>query len=245
MIKAEVGHYEKVRQEVKLASGDYIDLKAYEPAMRHLLDTYIRAEESETLSAFDDMTLVQLVVERGEAAIDSLPGGIRGNHDAVAETIENNVRRIIIDEMAVNPKYYEKMSELLDALITQRKQEAIDYKAYLEKIVALTKRVSGPDSERYPPAINSPARRALYDNLKDVPGLEALIQTPNWVADPTADVAEAATQAVDDAVRKIKKADWRGNKFKEQEVRLAIKKVLQDDALVAKVFEIVKAQHAY
>ena len=76
-IKAEVGHYEKVRQEVKLASGDYIDLKAYEPAMRHLLDTYIRADESETLSAFDDMTLVQLVVERGEAAIDSLPGGIR------------------------------------------------------------------------------------------------------------------------------------------------------------------------
>ena len=138
-IKAEVDHYEKVRQEVKLASGDYIDLKAYEPAMRHLLDTYIRAEESETLSAFDDMTLVQMVVERGEAAIDSLPGGIRGNRDAVAETIENNIRRIIIDETTVNPKYYEKMSELLDALINQRKQEAIDYKVYLENIVALTK----------------------------------------------------------------------------------------------------------
>ena len=89
--------------------------------------------------------------------------GIRENRDAVAETIENNVRRIIIDETAVNPKYYEKMSELLDALINQRKQEAIDYKAYLEKIVALTRRVSSPVSERYPPAINSPARRALYD----------------------------------------------------------------------------------
>ena len=100
-IRAEVDHYEKVRQEVKLSSGDYIDLKMYEPAMRHLLDTYIRAEESETLSTFDDMTLVQLVVERGEAAIDSLPDGIRGNRDAVAETIENNVRRIIINEMAV------------------------------------------------------------------------------------------------------------------------------------------------
>ena len=48
-IKAEVDHYEKVRAEVKLASGDYIDMKMYEPAMRHLLDTYIRAEESEKL----------------------------------------------------------------------------------------------------------------------------------------------------------------------------------------------------
>ena len=130
-IKAEVDHYEKVRQEVKLASGDYIDLKMYEPAMRHLLDTYIRAEESEPLSAFDDMTLIQLIVERGEAAIDALPEGIRKNPEAVAETIENNVRRLIIDEMAVNPKYYEKMSALLDALIRQRKQEAMDYKAYL------------------------------------------------------------------------------------------------------------------
>ena len=116
-IGAEVGYYEKVRQEVKLASGDYIDLKMYEPAMRHLLDTYIRAEDSEQLSAFDDVTLMQLIVERGDAAVDALPEGIRKNREAVAETIENNVRRLIIDETAVNPKYYEKMSELLDALI--------------------------------------------------------------------------------------------------------------------------------
>ncbi|MEA1926815.1 MAG: YgjP-like metallopeptidase domain-containing protein, partial [Candidatus Auribacterota bacterium] len=37
--------------------GDYIDMKMYEPAMRHLLDTYIRAEDSEKISAFDDMNL--------------------------------------------------------------------------------------------------------------------------------------------------------------------------------------------
>jgi type I restriction enzyme, R subunit len=43
-IKAEVDHYSKVRDEVKLSSGDYIDLKAYEPAMRYLIDTYIRTE---------------------------------------------------------------------------------------------------------------------------------------------------------------------------------------------------------
>ena len=36
--KPEVTHYENVRQEIKLASGDYVDLKVYEPDMRHLLD---------------------------------------------------------------------------------------------------------------------------------------------------------------------------------------------------------------
>ena len=68
-------HFENVRNEVKLNSGDYIDLKLYEPAMRHLIDTYIRAEDSEKLSAFDDLSLVQLIVERGAEAIDALPEG--------------------------------------------------------------------------------------------------------------------------------------------------------------------------
>ncbi len=95
--------------------------------MRHLIDAYIRAEESEKVSAFDDLSLVQLIVERGGDAVEALPDGIRKNTDATAETIENNVRRLIIDESPINPKYYEKMSELLDALIAQRKQEALDY----------------------------------------------------------------------------------------------------------------------
>ncbi len=224
-IKAEVNHYEKVREEVKLASGDYIDMKMYEPAMRHLLDTYIRAEESEKLSAFDDMTLVELIVERGEAAVDSLPNGIRESHEAVAETIENNVRRLIIDEMAVNPKYYEKMSDLLEALIQARKQEAMDYKAYLAKIVELTKKVGKPEIESsYPTSINSPARRALFDNL---------------------DQNEVLAAQVDKAIRNVKKAGWRGNRFKKREVRIAIKSVLEDDSLVDTIFEIVENQRDY
>ena len=150
-IKKEVTFYENLRNEVKLHSGDAIDLKMYEPAMRHLIDTYIRAEESEKVSAFDDLSLVQLIVERGADAVKALPEGIRKNKEAVAETIENNVRKLIIDESPINPKYYEKMSELLDALIEQRRQEALDYAAYLAKIVELTKQAkNGPGGAAYP-----------------------------------------------------------------------------------------------
>ncbi|MGH6689901.1 MAG: type I restriction endonuclease subunit R [Gammaproteobacteria bacterium] len=244
-LKAEVDHYEKVREEVKLASGDYVDLKLFEPAMRHLLDTYIRAEESEKLSAFDDLTLVQLIVERGESAVDALPKGLREDREAMAETIENNVRRLIIDEMAVNPKYYEKMSQLLDALIAQRRQEALDYKTYLARIVDLTRRVSKPETRDYPLAISSPARRALYDNLKGVDGLNEIITPANVAADSPSDAVESAALAVDGAIRAVKKADWRGNRFKEREVRNAVKAVLGDDALVDRIFDIVKAQREY
>ncbi len=78
-IKHEADYYEKVRTEVKMASGDYIDLKMYEPAMRHLIDTYIRAEESKKISAFDDISLIQLIVERGVDALKDLPQGIASN----------------------------------------------------------------------------------------------------------------------------------------------------------------------
>lgn len=58
----------------------------------------IRAEESEIISAFDDISLVQLIVERGAAAVGALPKGIHESKEAVAETIENNIRKLIIDE---------------------------------------------------------------------------------------------------------------------------------------------------
>jgi type I restriction enzyme R subunit len=246
-IKREVEHYEKVREEVKLASGDYVDMKMFEPAMRHLLDTYIRAEESEKVSAFDDLSLIQLIVERGEIAMDALPKGIRNNRDAMAETIENNVRRLIIDEMAVNPKYYEKMSELLDALIFQRKQEALDYKAYLGRLVELTRQVAKPESQSsYPEGINTAALRALYDNLEEVATSAVRQRRAPYGEEDAASGRRVRALALDRAIRQVKKADWRGNRFKEREVRNAINDVLgNDDALVHRVFEIVKAQREY
>ena len=246
-IKGEAEHYEKVREEVKLASGDFIDMKMYEPAMRHLLDTYIRAEESEKLSAFDDLTLVQLIVQRGEAAVDALPKGLRENSEAMAETIENNVRRLIIDEMAVNPKYYEKMSELLDALILQRKQEAMDYRAYLTRIVELTKKVSQPDTQSsYPSKINTGALRALFDNLERTELSLVGESTDHDGYSPALHKRMEKAIALDRAIREVKKADWRGNRFKEREVRNAIKSELgDDDGIVDAIFEIVKNQREY
>ena len=165
-IKQEVDYYEKVRTEVKLASGDYIDLKMYEPAMRHLIDTYIRAEESKKLSAFDDLTLIQLIVERGMDGLKDLPQGITNNKAAMAETIENNLRKVIVEERPTNPTYYDKMSELLDSLIQQRQQQAEEYEQYLASIVELAKQVQNPTSmAAYPNLLNTRARRALYDNL--------------------------------------------------------------------------------
>ena len=245
-IREEVDHFEKARQEIRLASGDYIDMKMFEPAMRHLIDAYIRADESERISAFDDLTLVELISQQGVSALDKLPRRLRGNREAMAETIENNIRRLIIDQSSVNPRYYEKMSRLLDELIRQRKEEAIAYKQYLAGIAALARQVDQPSAGEYPVAINSPARRALYDNLKHIQLPEDWVQAQGEVAETSASSAERAALALDDAIRRVKKADWRGNRLKEREVRHAISSVLGgEEELADAIFGIVKAQDDY
>jgi type I restriction enzyme R subunit len=224
-IKIKVKYYEHLRAEIKLASGDYIDLKSYEPAMRHLIDTYISAEESKKISAFDDLTLLELIVERGKDAINALPDAIKNDREAVAETIENNVRKVINDEHPTNPKYFEKMSYLLDVIIRERKKEAIDYKKYLENIVDLTKKVKKPEeTSDYPQLCNTRARRALYDNLNN---------------------EEELVYKLDDEIRRTKKDKWRGNIIKEREVKYVIKKHITDYAVAKKIFELVKNQNEY
>ena len=248
-IKAEVDHYEKARKEVKLNSGDFVDMKMFEPAMRHLLDAYIRAEDSEQVSTFDDLTLVQLIVRDGEDAVDALPETMRKDTEAVSSTIENNVRRLIIDETPVNPKYYEKMSRLLDDLIHQRKQEALEYKEYLAKMVELAPKVHSPEtdaSESYPSTINTSALRSLYDNLVGEKDLVVKEQTPGLPVESDEDVSEATALAIDKAIRHAKKDSWRGHIIKEREVRNAIKSKLDgNEELVNAILEIAKHQDEY
>ncbi len=224
-IHDEVDYYTHVREEVRRASGDFPDLKLYEPAMRHLIDTYIRADESKKVSGLDDLSLIELVVKRGVAGLDDLPSGIKGNKSAMAETIENNLRRVIIEEMPTNPLYYERMSELLDTLTQERRQQAKDYQDYLQEIIELARRVKHPESASgYPTALNTRAKRALYLNLGN---------------------DEQRALAVDAKIRETKKDGWRGNMVKEKEVLYAIQQTLQDDELGKRIFEIAKNQYEY
>src|SRR6185312_459350 len=133
------------------ASGESLDLKAYEADMRHLIDTYIEADQPRVISPFDKLSLLELIVKTGIAnAISSLPDGLKSNRDAVAETIENNVRSKIIKEHLADPAFYDKMSALLDEIIAARKAKAIEYEGYLQKIAELARRVEAGQAEDTP-----------------------------------------------------------------------------------------------
>jgi type I restriction enzyme R subunit len=227
-IKKQVAHYAGVRDEVKLGAGENIDLKQFEAGMRKLLDDYIQARPSQLVADFDSagLSLVQLIVEKGEDAIDELPQGIKENEDAVAETIANNIRKVIVDERATNPKYYDRMSTLLEAIIVEQKQKAVDYKQYLDRLLALAKQVGTKQADVvYPDWADNGAKRALVD-----------------FGFSTDEVA----QVVDAAVRYSKPDSWVGNKVKEKKVRLALDAVLPDGFdRMDELMELLKARDEY
>jgi len=225
-IKDEIEHYANVRDEVKLGAGEDVDFKQYEAGMRHLLDTYISAKPSETISNFENATLIQLIVQDGLGAIEKLPEGIRSDPEAVAETITNNIRKVIIDERPMNPKYYDRMSELLDAILEERRREGLDYQQYLAKLMDHAAKLGKGESETdYPDWADNGARRALVDFFY-----------PN---------AKLAIE-IDARIYSTKPESWVGHPMKERLVRRAIASILPDgfDQL-DELFELVKARHEY
>lgn len=224
-IKKQVQHYLDVRETVRRASGESLDLKAYEADMRHLIDTYIEADEPRKISPFDGMSLLELIVKSGIAdAISSRLNGLKGNKEAIAETIENNVRSKIIKEHLNDPAFYERISTLLDEIITDRKTRAIEYEEYLKRIAEIAQRVEAGQAQDLPPALNTPGKRALYNNL---------------------DRDEELAIKVDTAVMASRPDGWRGVQTREQQIKAALYKVLQDFAEVERIFLIIKAQKEY
>tara|TARA_R110000751_G_scaffold84717_5_gene169335 strand:- start:7324 stop:10350 length:3027 start_codon:yes stop_codon:yes gene_type:complete len=221
-IKEEVKYYSDLRETIKQASGDYLDFKRFEPGMRQLMDMYLDAKASRKISDFENQSLVELIVNVGEP---DAPYGNKKRQEAVAETIDNNVRKVIIEESQTNPKYYEKMSKLLDEIIKQRNDEVLSYQEYLNKIKALAKMVTDPsEGNSYPSKLDSPAKRALFDNLNGDEEMALLLH---------------------EVIVSSKLDGWRDGGIKEKKLMLAVNGVINDSDTTIEIMEIIKAQSEY
>jgi type I restriction enzyme, R subunit len=218
-IEKDVVFYTALKEIIGRTSGDFIDLKSYEADMRRLIDNYIKAEDSRTLGEFDNLTLLDFIMIQGEKL-----GG--KNKEAAAEAIENNIRKKIVEKILINPKYYEKMSAILDELIRLRREGAAEYESFLEKYIDLVKKTENPETySDYPENIrHSCALRAFYDNCGE---------------------DEALAIALDQVVQENKLDGFRHNEFKERRIKRALFEILKSHDEVDRIFNIVVEQKEY
>jgi type I restriction enzyme R subunit len=239
-----------LRATIRQASGETLDLKAYEADMRHLIDSYIQAEESRSISQFGDVGLLDLIVRTGMSdALASLPPGIRANPTAVAETIANNVRSRILREHLHDPAFYDRMSRLLAEVLADLRARRIDYERFLMRIAALAAQVQQGQADDTPePLRRSPGLRAIYNQLPAAPGpaLQIAESPASYPSDaPHENPTLALALRLDAKLREGTPAEWRGVQAKERVVQRLIYEVLGDPALVERLFPVIKAQAEY
>ena len=218
-----VTFYIELKDTIGRASGDFIDLKAYEPGMRYLIDTYISASDSKPIGNMEDFTLLDFILSQEEKLGNDKD---KKGQDSSAETIENNIRKKVVERMVINPAYYGKMSEILQQLIEDRKKGVIKYGQLLDAYMKLAKDVEKPeDNSKYPESIrDSGAKRALYDNCGE---------------------DEKLAKKLHNAIMKSKMNGFRNNPVKENKIKRALYAVLNDEDEVERIYQSVVEQEEY
>lgn len=131
-----------------------------------------------------------------------------------------------IEKVTVNPRYYAKMSEILDKLIEERKQGVLDYAEMLEKYIKLAKDVDCPeDNDKYPESIRkSKALMAIYDNTGE---------------------DEKLALRIHKAVKKQALSGFRDNQVVVRRIKKALFEILGDDSEVERIYKIIEKQEEY
>jgi type I restriction enzyme R subunit len=222
-IRQDIDRFLKLREIIRQASGETIDLKAYEADMRHLIDTYIEAAEPRKISDFGEVGMLDLIVKSGIAdAINSLPAGIKGDRRAVAETIANNIRCKIIKEHLNDPAFYDKMSTLLSEILADLKAQRISYAEFLKRMAEVARNVYTGQSDDTPKKLNTPGKRALFNNLL----LNLNDSTDPAAHDPRALYGTGVeghaldlALLLDETIRRVRPNAFRGNRAKENVIK--------------------------
>ena len=184
-IKKQVEEYTKIRTNIELSSGDYINLTKYEPDMKFLIDTYIKANDSQLLSELEGRSFIEILLSDEKHLLDELPSMFDGSESLAAEAIEENIRRVITQNTLSNPHLYQRLSEKLEELIKLRKENAVAYKECLDNFLEYCEDIYSDSS--YPASITKLGTRALYDIIKE----------ENFVL------------ALDEFIKKEKPDDWK------------------------------------
>lgn len=214
-LKEKVAFYEHLMQTIKLASGDYVDLKQYDHDMKFLIDTYIEALPSKVISNLNDKTLLEVVI----LLADEQETNIKEQEKNLAIII-GNTRKILVDEEATNPMFFNQLSKVLESIIEERRQGIVDYKKFLEDLnkKILSKLENKVNNER-PSSIDNDLKKTLYDNLEN---------------------NEQLTLELIEIIDNEFPAGWVGHKMKERSVRNKLSDKL-NETQVEKIFNILKA----
>ena len=130
----------------------------------------------------------------------------------------------MIEKSPLNPKYFEKISHLLNEVVNALAADAADYELLLKRLIALCDQVVNPNHD-YPIEISRMglSAGAIYDQVNHNVG-----------------ITEIANRILLNA-----QDGWRSNGMKSRILRNELLEAISDEDLVDKIIEVAKHYENY
>ena len=116
------------------------------------------------------------------------------------------------------------MSKLLDQVIYERRNKALEYEEYLKKMEELALKISDGGIEKFPENINTTQLKILFNNL---------------------DNNESLALSIGKKLKEEAPAEWRNHSAKEQVLKGLLFDSLGDALEVERIFNIIKNAEIY
>ena len=128
--------------------------------------------------------------------------------------------------MPINPIYYARMSNILEQIILDRKKGVMAYKNLLELYAKLARNAANPENNsHYPESIRGKgALRMFYDNCGE---------------------DEELAHKLDRAIRENKQDGFRTNPVKQNKIKRALLRTINDTSEVNRLFKLIMTQEEY
>ncbi len=156
--KADLKRFINLRSSVKIRYAETIDYRDYEPRIRKLLDTHIQANEviqlNEPVNIFDEATFNEVKEDRGLLANKTTA--------AKADMIAHATKRVITENMELDPAFYEKFSKLIQQAIDEFRAKRLSDLEYLNKVVDIRNKVVSKQHDDVPEGLHGNEESMAY-----------------------------------------------------------------------------------
>jgi type I restriction enzyme R subunit len=133
-MKRDWTRFSELRHSVRIRYQETVDVRAFEPQIRKLLDDHVTAMPAETVVALvnlNDPDALKAVVADGSVSYASR-----------ADRIASATRRTLTERMEEDPAFYRRFSDLLDQTIRAYREKRLSERDYLAHVHDLAGRVA-------------------------------------------------------------------------------------------------------
>lgn len=198
--KSELKRFQSLRKSVQKRYAEVISYKEYEPRIRKLLDTYVDADEVESVTKSVN------IFERNE--VNEALASYGKTPASKADFIANNMKKVINENLEKDEAFYKKFSDMIEDTIKSFQEGRISEAEYLQEILKTRDDLENGYQEGIPDSVRSkPEARAFFGAVRDV-------LTKTHGKESTASISKLIAEAgneINEIVERLTIRDWKKN----------------------------------